>query len=54
MDNSLHQDKTSIQKPGVHLINPQLFGNILCWLVSLVRLTEEEQKKAGVYFGSQR
>jgi hypothetical protein len=32
----------------------QAFDRILKWLAGLIRLTEEEQEDASIYFGDQR
>ena len=51
MDKSFRRHESGTQKPSSFIVNPQIFENILHWLVGLVQLTEEEQTEAGIYLG---
>jgi hypothetical protein len=53
MDNSFRRQGSDTQPPGGLLAGLQIFNSILHWLAGLIRLTEEEQKDAGVYLGDQ-
>ncbi len=56
MDNSFfhRQESESQQQPGGVQAGLQIFESILNWLAGLFRLTEEEQKAAGIYLSDQR
>ncbi len=44
----------STQERGGFLARLRIFDGILNWLVGFFQLTEEEQKKAGIYIGDPR
>jgi hypothetical protein len=54
MDNSFHRQETDTQQPTGLLASLQIFNSILDWLAGLIKLTEEEQKDAGIYLGDKR
>ncbi|MDD5760399.1 MAG: hypothetical protein PHI06_15135 [Desulfobulbaceae bacterium] len=54
MDDSLRQQGSDTQQPKSSLVSLQVFNNILNWLAGFIRLTEEEQKDAGIWLGDQR
>jgi hypothetical protein len=54
MDNSFHQQGTDLQQPTGFLASFRIFNSILDWLAGLIKLTEEEQKDAGIYLGDKR
>jgi hypothetical protein len=54
MDGSFRRLGSTIQRPTALLGPLQAFGRILNWLAGLVRLTEEEEKEAGIYLGGTR
>jgi hypothetical protein len=49
MDNSFHRQENDTQQSTGSIASPHLFNSILDWLVSLIKLTDEEQKDAGIY-----
>ena len=51
MDNSLPQHTLDTQRPARLLAGLRVVDSILSWLVGFIRLTEEEQKDAGIYLG---
>jgi len=59
MDNSsFHRQESGTQQEVSFLDNPHVFESLLRfmrhsvnWLAGLLKLTEEEQEEAGVYFG---
>ena len=54
MDGSFRRLGSTFQRPTALLAPLQVFGRILNWLAGLVRLTEEEEKAAGIYLGDTR
>ncbi|HSB00405.1 MAG TPA: hypothetical protein VLE49_07135 [Anaerolineales bacterium] len=54
MDNSFHRQESKTQQPGGLLAGLQIFESILKWLAGLIKLTEEEQKDAGIYIKDHR
>jgi len=54
MDNSFHRQGTDTQQPTGFGATLQLFNSILDWLAGLIKLTEEEQKDAGIYLVDKR
>ena len=54
MDNSFHQQGSETQQSSGLLASLQIINRILSWLTSLFKLTEDEQKEAGVYLRDQR
>jgi len=55
MDNFFHQPEPDRQQQMSGLFAVlQVFDRILKRLAGLIRLTEEEQKDAGIYLGDQR
>jgi hypothetical protein len=54
MDNSFSRERFDTRQPSGLLASLPLFTSILNWLASLVQLTEEEQRQAGIYLGNQR
>ena len=54
MDNFFRRQGSDTQQPSGFLAGLQIFDSILNWLTGLMRLTEEEQKNAGIYLGDQR
>ena len=51
MDNSFRQQGSDIRQPGGFLASLDIFDKVLNWLAGLIKLTEEEQKDAGIYLG---
>jgi hypothetical protein len=58
MDNSFHRQESDAQQKSSFLASMQIFDSILPlmrhsvnWLAGLLKLTEEEQEEAGVFFG---
>jgi hypothetical protein len=59
MDNSFHRQESDVQQKSGFLASMQIFDSLLpllmqrsaSWLAGLLKLTEEEQEEAGVYFG---
>ena len=49
MDNSFHPQESKTQQSGGLLAGLQIFESILKRLAGLIKLTEEEQKDAGIY-----
>jgi hypothetical protein len=50
MDNSFHeQESRTQQSPKSFLMSLPILGNLIRWLESLFRWTEEEQEEAGIY-----
>ena len=50
MDNSFHeQESRTQQSPKSFLMSLPILGNLIGWLASLIRWTEEEQEEAGIY-----
>jgi hypothetical protein len=50
MDNFFRRQESDTQHPGGISTGLQIFRSILNWLIGLIKLTEDEQKDAGVYF----
>lgn len=46
MDNFFRQQESDTQQPG----GLQIVTRVINWLAALIRLTEEEQKDAGIYY----
>jgi hypothetical protein len=53
MDNSFPPRKSNTQRSGGFPSVLQFIDGILRNLADLVRLTDEEEKSAGIYFGNQ-
>jgi len=58
MDNSFHRQESDVQQKSGFFASMQIFDSLLplmqrsaSWLAGLLKLTEEEQEEAGVYFG---
>jgi len=54
MDNSFHrqgQGSDTQQDRKSFLVSLPILDSIIKWLASLIKLTEEEQEKAGIYLG---
>jgi len=51
MDNSIHEQESGTQDQKSFLAGLLILDRIINWLVSLIELTEEEQKGAGIYPG---
>jgi hypothetical protein len=51
MDNFFRQNKSNAQRQGGFLASLKIFDGLLNWLAGFIKLTEEEQKDAGIYFG---
>jgi hypothetical protein len=50
MDNSFHEQESRAQQgPKSFLMSLPILGNLIRWLESLFRWTEEEQEEAGIY-----
>ena len=50
MDNSLHEQESRTQQgPKKFLMSLPMLGNLIGWLASLMRWTEEEQEEAGIH-----
>jgi hypothetical protein len=54
MDNSLSRQGSGTQKPRGFSAGLRILDGFLNWLASLIRLTEEEQRSAGIYLDDQR
>ena len=51
MDNSIHEQESNTQDQKSFLAGLLIFNSIVNWLLSLIKLTEEEQQDAGIYPG---
>jgi len=51
MDNSIHQQESDAQDRQSSLAGLLNLNGIINWLISLIKLTEEEQQDAGIYPG---
>lgn len=52
MDNSFDEQGSHTQQdPRRFLVSLAMLGNLIKWLANFIQLTEEEQEKAGIYFG---
>jgi hypothetical protein len=49
MDNSIHQQESGAQDQKNFLAGLLILDRIINWLLSLIKLTEEEQQDAGIY-----
>ena len=51
MDNSFHKQgsRTQQQSPMIWLVSLPILANLIQWLASLIRWTEEEQEEAGIH-----
>jgi len=49
MDNSIHERESGTQDQKSFLAGLLILNNIMNWLLSLIKLTEEEQQDAGIY-----
>ena len=51
MDNSFHKQgsRTQQQSPRSWLVSLPILANLIQWLASLIRWTEEEQEEAGIH-----
>ena len=54
MDNSFGRQESDNQQQSGLLASLQIFDRFLNWLASLIRLTEDEQREAGIYIGRER
>jgi hypothetical protein len=54
MDGSFRRLGSTFQRSTALLGPLQVFGTVLNWLAGLVRLTEDEEKEAGIYLGDTR
>ena len=54
MDNSFHRQESETRQRGGFQAGLQIFERILKWLAGLLRMTEEEQRAAGIYFSDHR
>ena len=54
MDNFFRRQGSNTQQPSSFFAGLQIFDGILNWLAGFIKLTEEEQKDAGIYIGDQR
>jgi hypothetical protein len=54
MDGSFRRMGSTLQRPAALLAPLHVLGRLLNWLAGLVRLTEEEEKEAGIYLGHTR
>lgn len=54
MDNSIHKRESGAQHLKGFLASLQIFDGLLIWLAGLMKLTEEEQRDAGIYVDDQR
>ncbi|MGZ9226506.1 MAG: hypothetical protein ACXW4M_13215 [Anaerolineales bacterium] len=52
MDSSFREQESETQQaPKSFLAGLQILTNLIQWLAGLIRLTEEEKEKAGIYLG---
>ena len=51
MDNSIHEQELNTRDQKSFLAGLLILDGIMNWLVSLIKLTEEEQQDAGIYPG---
>ena len=51
MDNSIHEQESDTQDRQSLLAGLLILNGIMNWLLSLIKLTEEEQQDAGIYPG---
>ena len=51
MDNSIHEQESDTRDQKSLLAGLLILNSIMNWLLSLIRLTEEEQQDAGIYHG---
>jgi hypothetical protein len=51
MDNSVHEQESSRQDQKSFLAGLLILNSVMNWLVSFIKLTEEEQQDAGIYPG---
>jgi hypothetical protein len=54
MDNSFDRQELDKQQQSGFWASLQIFERILNWLAGIIRLTEDEQRDAGIYVGRQR
>ena len=55
MDNSFHRQGSDTRQQGGFLAaGLQIFNGFVNWLAGFFKLTETEQKDAGIYLGDQR
>jgi len=54
MDNSSHRQETDSQQQTGYSAILHLINRILDWLAGLIKLTEGDQKDAGIYLGDNR
>lgn len=54
MDNSFDRQTAEKQRQSGFFASLQIFERLMNWLAGLIRLTEEEQRDAGIYVGRQR
>ena len=51
MDNSTYEQDSDTQHPRGSFTGLRIVDRLVKWLVNLLHLTDEEQKKAGIYLG---
>jgi hypothetical protein len=51
MDNSIHEQESDRRDQKSLLAGLLILNGMMNWLLSLIRLTEEEQQDAGIYPG---
>jgi len=51
MDNPFRQPGFDTQPSSGFLTSQKIIGRVLHWLAGFIRLTEEDQEKAGIYLG---
>ena len=51
MDNSIHEQESGTRDQKSFLAGLLILNSIINWLLSLIKLTEEEQQDAGIYPG---
>ncbi|HVF25939.1 MAG TPA: hypothetical protein VNA23_08620 [Anaerolineales bacterium] len=51
MDNSIHEQGSGTQDRQIFLPGRLILNGIMNWLLSLIKLTKEEQQEAGIYPG---
>lgn len=51
MNTSFRQKMSDMQISNGFIAGLQIVDSLLTWMIGFVRLTEEEQRDAGIYFG---
>jgi hypothetical protein len=54
MDSSFHRPETDTQQSTGFFASLHFLNRTLEWLAGLIKLTDEEQKDAGIYIGDER